>query len=59
MLSSSTRRKVTAVEFDKCKARMTKCSKQQKLCDANPDPVCGSDANTYTNQCHLNVAVCL
>lgn len=53
------RRKVSAVDFDKCKARLTKCSKQQLKCSRDIDPICGSDANTYPNQCHLNVAICM
>lgn len=53
------RRKVTVVDFEKCRARLTKCMKQQQRCGNEVDPVCGSDANTYPNQCHLNVAVCL
>lgn len=53
------RRKVTVVDFEKCKSRLTKCTKQQQRCGNDVDPVCGSDANTYPNQCHLNVAVCL
>lgn len=53
------RRKVTVVDFEKCKNRLTKCTKQQQRCGNDVDPVCGSDANTYPNQCHLNVAVCL
>ncbi|GAB1867846.1 Serine protease inhibitor dipetalogastin [Camponotus japonicus] len=53
------RRKITVVDFEKCRARLTKCMKQQLRCGSEVDPVCGSDANTYPNQCHLNVAVCL
>ncbi|CAD1476030.1 unnamed protein product, partial [Heterotrigona itama] len=53
------RRKITVVDFEKCRARLTKCMKQQQRCGNEVDPVCGSDANTYPNQCHLNVAVCL
>lgn len=53
------RRKVSVVEFEKCRPRLTKCTKQQQRCGSDVDPVCGSDANTYPNQCHLNVAVCL
>ncbi|KAG5305573.1 AGRIN protein, partial [Acromyrmex insinuator] len=53
------RRKVTVVDFEKCRSRLTKCMKQQQRCGSEVDPVCGSDANTYPNQCHLNVAICL
>lgn len=53
------RRKITVVDFDKCQTRMTKCMKQKKKCSDEVDAVCGSDANTYTNQCHLNIAICM
>ncbi|XP_015171859.1 PREDICTED: serine protease inhibitor dipetalogastin [Polistes dominula] len=53
------RRKVTVVDFEKCRPRLTKCMKQQQRCGNEVDPVCGSDASTYPNQCHLNVAICL
>lgn len=28
-------------------------------CSDDIDPVCGSDARTYINQCHLNMGTCL
>ena len=55
----NTRRKVTSVDFEKCRTRLSKCVKQQQHCGTDVDPVCGSDANSYPNQCHLNVAICL
>ncbi|KAG8037555.1 hypothetical protein G9C98_005765, partial [Cotesia typhae] len=53
------RRKITVVDFDKCKARLMKCSKQMQKCSGDIDPVCGTDAYTYPNQCHLNVGICM
>lgn len=57
MLFSSSYRRVAKVDFDKCKARQAKCQKIK--CSEEFDPVCGSDARTYHNQCQLNLAACL
>jgi len=59
LINRHARKKVTVVDFEKCRSRLTKCTKQQQRCGSEVDPVCGSDANTYSNQCHLNVAICL
>ncbi|KMR04987.1 serine protease inhibitor dipetalogastin isoform x3 [Lasius niger] len=59
IIDRQARRKITVVDFEKCRSRLTKCMKQKLRCGSEVDPVCGSDANTYPNQCHLNVAVCL
>ena len=53
----SNNRRVVKVDFEKCKNRLTKCLKTK--CSNEPDPVCGTDARTYTNQCQLNLATCL
>lgn len=50
-------RRVAKVDIDKCKARQSKCQKIK--CSEEFDPVCGSDAHTYPNQCQLNLATCL
>lgn len=36
---------------------MSKCAKTK--CSNEADPVCGTDAQTYRNQCQLNLATCL
>lgn len=36
---------------------MNKCNKGQ--CPEDADPICGNDAQTYKNQCHLDQATCL
>lgn len=43
--------------MEKCRNRLTKCLKMK--CTNDMDPVCGTDARTYTNQCALNMATCL
>lgn len=50
-------RRVVKVDFEKCKNRLTKCMKPK--CSTEYDPVCGTDARTYTNQCQLNLATCI
>lgn len=45
------------MDFDKCKIKLSKCLKIK--CNNDFDPVCGTDARTYTNQCHLSLATCL
>ncbi|XP_060536138.1 serine protease inhibitor dipetalogastin [Cylas formicarius] len=57
MLNCGNIRRVAKVDFEKCKARISKCSKIK--CSNDLDPVCGTDAQTYTNQCHLNSATCM
>ncbi|KAI4467599.1 follistatin-related [Holotrichia oblita] len=57
MLNCGSYRRVAKVDFDKCKSRQTKCQKIK--CSDEFDPVCGSDARTYNNQCQLNLATCL
>lgn len=45
--------------MEKCRPRLTKCAIRAK-CDNQPsDPVCGTDARTYPNQCQLGIASCL
>lgn len=45
------------MDVDKCKLKLSRC--QKISCNNDDDPVCGTDAKTYTNQCHLNLATCL
>lgn len=45
------------MDLDKCKSRLAKCAKIK--CNDDRDPVCGTDARTYPNQCRLNAATCL
>ncbi|CAH0386305.1 unnamed protein product [Bemisia tabaci] len=51
------KRRVTRVDLDKCRGKLNKCKKIQ--CSDEYDPVCGSDAYTYTNNCHLQQATCM
>lgn len=57
IISQQNKRKVTKVDFDKCKSKVNKCNKLQ--CSDDADPVCGNDAQTYKNPCHLELATCL
>lgn len=52
-----TKKKVTKVDLEKCRARINKCNKGQ--CSDEADPICGNDAQTYKNQCQLDQATCL
>ncbi|KAI8432980.1 hypothetical protein MSG28_013862 [Choristoneura fumiferana] len=53
----SNRKIVKKVDMEKCRSKMNKCLKVK--CPSEPDPVCGTDANVYTNPCQLKVATCL
>nr|CAI5842728.1 unnamed protein product [Callosobruchus analis] len=57
LLNCGSNRRVSKVDYDKCRNRLAKCLKIK--CNNDPDPVCGTDARTYTNQCQLNLATCL
>ncbi|XP_065352950.1 serine protease inhibitor dipetalogastin-like [Cloeon dipterum] len=52
-----TKRSVTKVDFEKCRKKFTNCNMLQ--CNNEEDFVCGSDAKTYRNPCHLQIATCL
>ncbi|XP_066147478.1 serine protease inhibitor dipetalogastin [Euwallacea fornicatus] len=57
MINCGNIRRVVKVDFDRCKNRLTKCLKTK--CGSDSDPVCGNDARTYINECHLNLATCI
>lgn len=48
---------VKKVDMQKCTAKISKCQKVK--CPSDVDPVCGTDANVYTNPCLLKIATCL
>ncbi|XKL66702.1 hypothetical protein PGB90_010122 [Kerria lacca] len=52
-----TKRKIMKVDFDRCRAKFTKCGKT--TCTEEEDFVCGTDANTYLNMCYLQTANCM
>ncbi|XP_063217417.1 agrin [Bacillus rossius redtenbacheri] len=54
---AQSRRRVTRVDFEKCRGRVAKCSRSK--CERGLDPVCGTDAHTYANLCELQVASCM
>lgn len=45
------------MDLEKCRARINKCNRGE--CAEEADPICGNDAHTYRNQCHLDQATCL
>ncbi|XP_017779297.1 PREDICTED: serine protease inhibitor dipetalogastin [Nicrophorus vespilloides] len=57
LLNCGSNKRVSKVDFEKCRNRLQKCLKIK--CSNDPDPVCGTDARTYKNQCLLNLATCL
>ncbi|KAF4521567.1 hypothetical protein B566_EDAN001287 [Ephemera danica] len=54
---SQSKRRVTKVDFEKCRAKHNKCTLLQ--CSQEEDFVCGSDAKDYRNPCYLQIATCL
>ncbi|XP_025831647.1 agrin isoform X2 [Agrilus planipennis] len=50
-------KKVSRVDFEKCRPKLSRCQKTK--CPSDMDPVCGTDAKTYTNPCQLSIATCL
>ncbi|CAH1111256.1 unnamed protein product [Psylliodes chrysocephalus] len=57
LLNCGNARRVVKVDYEKCRTKISKCIKIK--CSNDYDPVCGTDARTYTNQCQLNLATCL
>jgi len=47
---------ITVVSFKNCASKNAMC--QKLVCSNNYSPVCGNDAITYTNYCHLQMATC-
>ena len=47
---------ITVVSFKNCASKNAMC--QKLVCSNNYSPVCGNDAITYTNHCHLQMATC-
>jgi len=48
---------ITVVSFKNCASKNAMCNKL--ICSDEKSPVCGNDANTYTNMCHLHKATCM
>ncbi|XP_057656527.1 serine protease inhibitor dipetalogastin [Diorhabda carinulata] len=57
LLNCGNNRRVVKVDYEKCRNKVAKCMKIK--CSNEYDPVCGTDARVYTNQCQLNLATCL
>lgn len=53
---SGSARTVVEVSLDKCRKKFESCARI--VCPRTPDPVCGTDSNTYTNYCLLHKATC-
>ena len=47
---------ITVVSFKNCASKNAMCEKL--ICHNEYSPVCGNDAITYTNMCHLQKATC-
>merc|ERR1712223_1043119 len=47
---------ITVVSFNHCASKNAMC--QKLVCGNEYSPVCGNDAITYTNLCHLQMATC-
>ena len=48
---------ITVVSFKNCASKNAMCNKL--ICSEEKSPVCGNDANTYANMCHLHKATCM